>query len=116
MHAVAIELDHDSIGNANANVARNDVADVVTVLEGDAALLLPLVAPVRVVLANILSSVLLELLPLIADALAPDGEAILSGILLDERSVMIHALASAGWRIVGEDVEGSWWTVRVARP
>jgi ribosomal protein L11 methyltransferase len=113
---VAIELDHDSIGNANANVARNGVTDVVTVLEGDAALLLPLVAPVRVVLANILSSVLLELLPLIADSLAPDGEAILSGILLDERSMMIGALASAGWRIVAEDVEGSWWTVRVARP
>jgi hypothetical protein len=30
--------------------------------------------------------------------------------------MMIGALASAGWRIVAEDVEGSWWTVRVARP
>ena len=112
----AIELDHDSIANANENVVRNGVADRVTVLEGDAGVLLPLVAPVRVVLANILSSVLLELLSVIAGALTPDGEAILSGILLDERPMMVDALAGAGWRIVVEDVEGSWWTVRVARP
>ena len=112
----AIELDHDSIANANDNVARNGVADRVTVLEGDAGVLLPLVAPVRVVLANILSSVLLELLSRIADALAPDGEAILSGILVEERPMMLDALAAGGWRVVAEDVEGTWWTVRVARP
>jgi len=112
----AIELDHDSIANANDNVARNGVADRVTVLEGDAGVLLPLVAPVRVVLANILSSVLLELLPRIADALTPDGEAILSGILVEERPMMLEALAAGGWRVVAEDVEGTWWSVRVARP
>jgi ribosomal protein L11 methyltransferase len=112
----AIELDHDSIANANENVVRNGVADRVTVLEGDAGVLLPLVAPVRVVLANILSSVLLELLPRIADALSDGGEAILSGILVEERPVMLDALAAAGWRVLAEDVEGTWWTVRVARP
>lgn len=112
----AIELDHDSIANANENVVRNAVADRVTVLEGDAGVLLPLVAPVRVVLANILSSVLLELLPRIAEALTEDGEAILSGILVEERPAMVDALAAAGWRIVAEDVEGTWWSVRVARP
>ena len=80
-------------------------------------MLLPLVAPVRVVLANILSSVLLELLPRIADALTPDGEAILSGILLEERA---DDARRARRRAVGasstEDVEGTWWSVRVARP
>jgi ribosomal protein L11 methyltransferase len=116
VQVVAIELDHDSIANANENVARNGVADRVTVLEGDAGLLLPLVAPVRVVLANILSSVLLALLPGIADALTSDGEAILSGILVEERPTMLDALAAGAWRVVAEDVEGTWWTVRVARP
>ncbi|MEO6527868.1 MAG: 50S ribosomal protein L11 methyltransferase [Gemmatimonadaceae bacterium] len=111
----AIELDHDAIANANENVARNGVGDVVTVVEGDAALLLPLVAPVRVVLANIISSVLLELLPTIASALTADGEAILSGILVEERDAMGAALERGGWRIVAEDVEGMWWTARIAR-
>ena len=112
---VAIELDHDSIANANENVARNGVSDQVTVLEGDAGVLLPLVAPVRVVLANILSSVLLELLPRIGDALTSDCEAILSGILVEERPMMLEALAAADWRVVAEDIEGTWWSVRVAR-
>ena len=111
----AIELDHDSIANAEQNVARNGVTEQVTVIEGDAALLLPLVAPVRVVLANIISSVLLELLPVIADALTPDGEAVLSGILVEERATMLDALATSGWMVLGEDEEGAWWSVRIAR-
>ena len=111
----AIEIDHDAIANAEENVSRNGVAERVTVIEGDAAVLLPLVAPLRVVLANILSSVLLELLPSIRDALTADGEAILSGILLDERDTMLAALTRGGWRVVVEDVEGAWWTARVAR-
>jgi ribosomal protein L11 methyltransferase len=112
----AIELDHDAIANANENVQRNGVGDVVTVIEGDAAVLLPLVAPVRVVLANIISSVLIELLPSIASALTADGEAILSGILLEERDMMLGVISSGGWRVVAEDVEGAWWSVRIACP
>jgi ribosomal protein L11 methyltransferase len=112
---VAIELDHDAIGNAEENVARNDVSNRVSVIEGDAALLLPLVAPVRVVLANIISSVLVELLPAIADALSADGAAILSGILVEERPDMLRVLASGGWHVVSEDQEGQWWSVSIAR-
>jgi ribosomal protein L11 methyltransferase len=114
-HVAAIEIDHDAIANAQENVVRNAVSDRVTVIEGDASVLLPLVAPVRVALANILSSVLLELLPAIRDALTADGEAILSGILLDERETMLAALDRGGWRVVAEDVEGAWWTARIAR-
>ena len=114
-HVAAIEIDHDAIANAQENVSRNGVAERVTVIEGDADVLLPLVAPLRIVLANILSSVLLQLLPAIRDALTADGEAILSGILLDERDTMLVALARGGWRVVAEDVEGAWWTARIAR-
>jgi ribosomal protein L11 methyltransferase len=110
----AIEIDHDSIANAGENVVRNGVADCVTVIEGDASILLPLIAPVRVVLANIISSVLLELLPTIASSLTPDGDAILSGILVEERPMMLDAFAESGWTVVDEDVEGVWWSVRIA--
>lgn len=111
----AIEFDPDAIGNAEENVARNAVAGRVTVIEGDAGLLLPLVAPVRLVLANIISSVLTELLPAIAAALAPGGDAILSGILWEERAHMLDVLASGGWRVAAEDHEDVWWSVRVRR-
>ena len=74
-------VDPEAIGNAEENVRRNGVADVVRVTQGDAHLLLPLVAPVRVILANIISSVLVSLLPAMSAALPADGVAILAGIL-----------------------------------
>jgi ribosomal protein L11 methyltransferase len=114
-HVTAIELDHDAIANAEENVARNGVADRVTVIEGDAGVLLPFVAPVRVVLANIISSVLTEMLPSIAAALTADGEAVLSGMLVEERAQMLGVLDTGGWRLIGDDVEGMWWSARIAR-
>jgi ribosomal protein L11 methyltransferase len=113
--AIAIEIDPDAIGNAEENILRNGVADRVTVLEGDAELLLPLVAPVRVVLANIISSVLVTLLPTIASALAHGGRAILSGLLHDERADMLSVLETSGWRLEAEDHEDVWWSAVIAR-
>ena len=110
----AIEIDHDAIGNAEANVVMNEVDHRVEVIEGDAATLLPLLAPVRVVLANIISSVLIPLLPTIRASLAPGGQAILAGILSEEREVMVAAIDADGWVIEREDTEDVWWSVQIA--
>lgn len=112
---VAVEIDPDAISNAEENVAVNHVDGRVTVIEGDAVVLLPLMAPVRVVLANIISSVLVALLPIIDSALSPDGVAILSGILQVERPGMLQLLHESGWRVEAEDEEDIWWSVRIAR-
>jgi ribosomal protein L11 methyltransferase len=111
----AIEMDADAIGNAEENVRRNGVSDRVRVIEGFAQMLLPLVAPVRVVTANIISSVVIELLPAIMSGLTNDGQAILSGILRDERASMLAVLDESGWRVEREDAEGEWWSTIVAR-
>jgi ribosomal protein L11 methyltransferase len=113
--AVAIELDHDAIGNAEENVRANGCENVVSVIEGDAALLLPLVAPVGLVLANIISSVLTVLLPVVHDSLVPSGRAILSGILVQEREQMLGVIGSGGWSVIGEDEEEGWWSVLIER-
>jgi ribosomal protein L11 methyltransferase len=113
--AAAIEIDPDAIGNAQENVERNRVADIVRVIEGDASLLLPLVAPVDIILANIISSVLIDLLPIFALALAHDGHAILSGMLFAERDDMIRAFEDAGWRLDAEDHEDAWWSATIVR-
>jgi ribosomal protein L11 methyltransferase len=114
-NVAAIEIDHDAIGNAEENVARNSVAEVVRVIEGDASLLLPLVAPVDIVLANIISSVLIALLPALGAALAEDGHAILSGMLFVEREEMVRAFEDSGWRVDDEDHEDAWWTATLVR-
>ncbi len=111
----AIEIDPDAIGNAEENVERNGVADRVRVIEGDASLLLPLVAPVDVILANIISSVLIDLLPTLALALGDDGHAILSGMLFTEREMMVRAFEDAGWKIIAEDQEDAWWSATIVR-
>jgi ribosomal protein L11 methyltransferase len=110
----AIEIDPDAIGNAEENVAANGVSDRVEVIEGDAGTLLPLLAPVRVVLANIISSVLIPLLPVIRGSLDAHGQAILSGILSEERPSMVEALEADGWTIEREDTEDVWWSVQIA--
>ena len=110
----AIELDHDAIENAEENVRVNGVEDRVQVIEGDASTLLPLLAPVRVILANIISSVLLTMLPVMRESLSPGGEAILSGILCEESKEFAAALTAGGWAIERETTEDVWWTVQIA--
>jgi ribosomal protein L11 methyltransferase len=110
----AVEIDQDSIANAEENIEANGVSDVVEVIEGDATVLLPLLAPVRVVLANIISSVLTQMLPLMRDSLSNGGQAILSGILVHERAAMVDALEADGWTIQREDTEDAWWSVQIA--
>jgi ribosomal protein L11 methyltransferase len=114
-HAFAIEIDPDAIGNAEENIERNGVRGRVTMLEGDAAVLLPLVSQVDLILANIISSVLMALLPTMASALTASGRVILSGILREERADMLAALSAGGWRVEREDLEDIWWSVAIAR-
>lgn len=112
---IAVELDPDAIANAEENLRRNSVEERVTVIEGDAAVILPLVAPARVVLANIIWPVLGKLLPAIADALTTDGVTVLSGLLVEERPMIESSLRQLGWTIDQVDEEALWWSVSIVR-
>jgi ribosomal protein L11 methyltransferase len=112
---VAVELDHEAIGNAEENVRRNLVGDRVTVIEGDASVILPLISPARVVLANIIWPVLDQLLPVISAALTGDGVVILSGLLAEDRPAIERSLAARGWKITAVDEEGIWWSTSIVR-
>lgn len=109
----AIENDSDAIGNAEANVAANGVSDRVVVIEGDAATLLPHIAPVRVIVANIISSVLVALLVPMQATLSMGGIAILSGIITEEREGFVSRLERDGWHVEEEDIEDMWWTAAI---
>lgn len=112
----AIENDNLAIGNAEANVTGNRVNETVSVIHGDARVLLPLVGPVTLVLANIISSVLIELMPVIYSGIVPGGHAILSGILATERDQIMRSTGSTGLVFMEEDFEGEWWSVLLNRP
>lgn len=109
----AIELDAEALDNARQNIVANAVSDVVTLLAGDARALLPIVAPVDVIVANIISSVLLPILPMLRVSLRPAGRAILAGLLVYERDQVAAAVESGGWRLVRDDLEEEWWSALI---
>ncbi len=113
--SIAIELDPDAIGNAEENIIANGVSGSCIILLGDANAILPLVSPVRVVLANILANAVIELLPAIAKALTPDGVAIVSGILVAEREEVERAAAAVGFRVAELVEDGLWWSATLSR-
>jgi ribosomal protein L11 methylase PrmA len=58
--------------------------------------------------------VLITMSPVIRNALTSGGQAILSGILVEERARIIDALHAGGWSIEREDTEDLWWSVQIA--
>jgi ribosomal protein L11 methyltransferase len=117
-HVLGVDLDADAISNAAENIVRNGCADSVRleVAEVDAAWLQQSAAAYDVIAANILSSVLVPLLPAFRRALAPAGALLLGGVLESESDVVSAAARAAGLTRVCEDREEGWWSARFANP
>jgi ribosomal protein L11 methyltransferase len=114
--AIGIEIDPEANEVARRNSVRNGVVESVEFLEGDAAILVPLVAPVDLVLSNILRSVNTALLPVIAAALSPGGVAIFSGMEQPEAQEFRAALSEAGLNPVQDTLDSGWWGVAAEQP
>lgn len=114
--AFGIELDPEANEVALRNAARNGVSDSVEFLEGDAAVLAPLVAPVELILSNILRSVNTALLPVIAAALVPSGVVIFSGMEQAEAQDFHEALSAFGFTPLQDTLDAGWWGVAARRP
>ena len=77
--------------------------------------LVRLLAPLRVVVANIVAGVLIELLPHVGTALHRDGDVIVSGILVAERDAFLAQTRTMSWTLVREAREGDWWAGHLRR-
>jgi ribosomal protein L11 methyltransferase len=112
---VGVELDGEALPASIANARRNGVEQLVRFVEGDAAAMTPLLAPVELVVSNILRLVNQSLLPVIHDSLAAGGRAIFSGMETTEADAFRPPLAAAGFRVLDEVVDEGWWSVAVRR-
>lgn len=115
---IAVEADADSLINARENVERNRVGQQVTLIErlADAAFIRDIAgAGFDLILANILSGVIIPLLPALRDALQQDGVLIVAGILQTERDEFVSAAARSGFSPVQEDREEIWWSAALER-
>ena len=114
--AIGIEIDPEANAVAVRNSERNAVANRVEFLEGDAAVLAPLVGPADLLLSNILRSTNSILLPVIHRALRPGGVAIFSGMEQAEADEFRGTLGQAGFAAFQETQDTGWWGVAAIRP
>lgn len=89
---VAVDHDPQALTATCANAARNEVALCI-----DASASFTVAEPFDVVIANILSSTLVELAPRLTEALADGGQLVLSGILSDQIDQVISAYPRFGF-------------------
>lgn len=114
--ALGCDLDPAAVAEARANARANGLAERLLLLTGS----LDALAPRRfeLLLANLLRSELLPLLPALAACTAPGGRIVLSGLLVAERAPVAEALEGHALRIVAErtreDARGDHWLALTA--
>jgi ribosomal protein L11 methyltransferase len=113
--ATGIEIDAEANLVAVRNADRNLVSSACRFLDGDAALLAPLLGPVDLLLSNILRIVNLSLLPAIRAAVRVGGIAVFSGMEETEAPLFRPALEAAGFDILEEVRDAGWWAVSARR-
>jgi ribosomal protein L11 methyltransferase len=110
--AVAFDLDPLAGAAARENSRANTLEDRVDVFVGPIGALRPV--PFDLVLANLLESELMPLLPEIAARTAFGGRAVLSGLLESQRPGVLAAAQVVGLRALGArecaDANGDRWT------
>lgn len=115
---VAIDNDPDAVGIAGENVKAHGLGDRVEVLCGN--LLDPVKGKGRrrfgMVVANILSHVVLQAAPGVAEILDPGGFFIASGIIDSANHGFISQVSAMGYSIVEVCREAEWYQVTMAIP
>jgi ribosomal protein L11 methyltransferase len=108
---IGFEMDGEALPVAERNAVRNEVADRVGFVEGDAANLAPLAGPADLVMANILREINVAILPEVHRALRAGGIAIFAGMQAVEAGLFRPRLIAAGFHIVREALDDGWWAV-----
>ena len=114
---LASDIDEVAVDVARANAAANNLADRLICVEaaGFDHPELSSRAPFDLVFANILKGPLVALAPDMAEALAPEGYAILSGILNEQADDVIEVYAQSGINLINREVIGDWTTLTVQK-
>jgi ribosomal protein L11 methyltransferase len=110
---IAVDEDPDAVAAAQANAARNAVADRVVVRAGDVATLALPAAPL--VAANLLGAAHRRLAPVYRRLVEPGGRLIAGGLLAGEAADVAAALAGEGFSPAASVSREGWMTLDLAR-
>jgi len=108
----AVDVDPVAVRVAEENFARNGLPHIQTAVgsaEANGGRRWSLV------IANILSNILMQIMPALKSALAPRGDLLLSGILTEQEEAMRACLAAHGLSIQSRHAEGDWVAFVVRR-
>lgn len=109
-----VDIDAVAVEVAGANLARNNIAPERFRLRRGGIDQAPVQA-YRIVVANILSEVIVPMIPAAAGLLAPDGVLIASGIIAGNAPAVIDALAAAGLALVEARRQEDWVALAARR-
>jgi len=104
--AIGIDTDKDAIENAKECIENNGLSDRIRLLTCD--LLQVIESGFDIVTTNIVSSVIIPNLKLIHTKLNPNGKLFLSGILIEEKDLMIQQLTKNNFELKDYIQRAEW--------
>jgi ribosomal protein L11 methyltransferase len=113
---LATDIDARAARVANANARLNGVGEEIHAIKADGWVdkTIRRLAPYDLVFANILARPLCAMAHALATALAPDGIAILAGLLTTQSNWVLSAHRSAGLVLERKIIDGAW-TILILR-
>jgi ribosomal protein L11 methyltransferase len=113
---LACDIDPGSVRVARANARANGLYGRVRAIEADglSAREIQVGRPYDLILANILARPLTRLAKPIAEALAPNGRVVLSGLLAAQERQVLGAYALVGLRLEARRAQDGWHTLVLA--
>lgn len=101
----ACDLDPVAVQVARKNVASNGLQEVISVYQGPIDVL---GGKADLVVANIITDVIIDILPAVARRLIPGGYFVAGGIINQRKDEVLAAHAHAGLAIVAEELDDDW--------
>lgn len=102
---VAVDTDPIAVEATQANAALNALGGRLAARQGS----LPAPGqPYRLVVANLIASLLIDVAPALADAVEPGGRLLASGIFIDRQVEVVSALSRTGFGVVRRSADGDW--------
>ncbi len=110
---LGLDTDPLAVEATLANAERNSLSSRLVARQGS----LPAAeAPFDLVVANLISSLLIELAQPLGRTVSEGGRLLASGIFIDREAEVAGALADAGLQPVGRAAEGDWVALEMRRP
>ncbi|WP_287770005.1 50S ribosomal protein L11 methyltransferase [Megasphaera sp.] len=114
-HVAAVDFDSAAVAQARVNAALNGVEDRMSIANSDLLTAIPKGQQADVIVANLVTNAVLDLLPAVGPYLKDGGTLIVSGIIDDRIDDVRRAAETAGFNWADEQLRSGWYAVKLTR-